>query len=143
MLITRRRPAAVLALLAAVAVVASGCLGTPEARASADLANAERTGRGIPALRVDATLTAKAQNWANRMASERWVRHSVLSDGAGSDWRRLGENVGRAGSVGEMNALFMNSPSHRASILNGGFDRIGVGVAEAHGQVWVVQVFAG
>jgi uncharacterized protein YkwD len=67
----------------------------------------------------------------------------VLTAGVETDWRVLGENVGAAGSVGDVHALFMNSAPHRRSILDGRFDRVGTGVTEAQGRYYVVQVFAG
>ncbi len=66
-----------------------------------------------------------------------------VTDGAGNNWSVLAENVGMASSISQMHSLFMNSPSHRANIVNGSFDRIGTGVAESGGRLFVVQVFAG
>jgi uncharacterized protein YkwD len=54
----------------------------------------------------------------------------------------LGENVGSGPSVEAIQAAFMNSPGHRANILNPEFNWAGAGVAVAgNGTVYVVQVF--
>jgi uncharacterized protein YkwD len=36
----------------------------------------------------------------------------------------------------------MKSPNHRANILDGDMDSVGIGIAERHGQVFVVEDFA-
>ena len=63
--------------------------------------------------------------------------------GGNTNWRYLAENVGWARSVGEMHSLFMASPAHRASILDGRYSRVGTGVAIRNGRYYVVQVFGG
>jgi uncharacterized protein YkwD len=75
------------------------------------------------------------------MAAAGRASHSDLSQGSGSNWTRIAENVGKAGSVAEMHGLFMQSPKHRDAILNSGYTRFGTGVAVADGQYYVVQVF--
>src|SRR5690606_8983261 len=110
---------------------------------SAAQVNATRSSSGLSKLAIDDTLVAKAQAWAERMASAGKISHSQLTDAAGNNWSVLAENVGMASSISQMHSLFMNSPSHRANIVNGSFDRIGTGVAESGGRLFVVQVFAG
>ena len=46
-------------------------------------------------------------------------------------------------TVEQVHSMFMNSPAHRDNIVNGRYDRIGTGVAQAGGRLYVVQVFAG
>lgn len=140
---THLRRTALLPLLLVAALVAGGCFSNGAADESASRVNAERTARGLRPLVPSGTLIAKAQGWAERMAASGAARHSNLAEGAGNDWRVLGENVGAAASIGEMHGMFMDSPNHRASILDGRYDRFGVGVAEAGGRYFVVQVFAG
>ena len=41
-----------------------------------------------------------------------------------------------------INTMFMNSPEHRANILNGGYHRLGVGVASNGAKTMVVEVFS-
>ncbi|MFZ4519428.1 MAG: CAP domain-containing protein [Microthrixaceae bacterium] len=140
---TVRRLALPMALLLALGFVASACTRNAAAAESAKYVNEVRSTRGIGPLRWDPTLINKAQAWAEVMAARGAASHSVLADGAGDNWRILGENVGMAGSVAEMHNLFMNSAPHRSNILNGAYNRIGTGVAESGGRYFVVQVFAG
>ena len=130
-------------VLAMLALVGSSCTRNAYAFDSAAQVNATRSSSGLSKLAIDDTLVAKAQAWAERMASAGKISHSQLTDGAGNNWSVLAENVGMASSISQMHSLFMNSPSHRANIVNGSFDRIGTGVAESGGRLFVVQVFAG
>ena len=138
----RRLAVPVVAALA-LALVAGACTRNGAAFESFQRINSEREARGLSILTLDQTLINKAQDWADHMAATGSVQHSRLADGAGNDWRVLGENVGWARSVGEAHALFMNSPSHRGAILDGRYDRAGTGVTESGGRYYVVQVFAG
>jgi len=130
-------------VLAMLALMGSSCTRNAYAYDSAAQVNATRSSSGLSKLSIDDTLVAKAQAWAKRMASAGTISHSQLTDGAGSNWSVLAENVGMASTITQMHSLFMNSPSHRANIVNGSFDRIGTGVAESGGRLFVVQVFAG
>ena len=138
---TKQRLLALVAL-PLVAVLLSGCLAADRAR-SIELVNAERQSRGIRAVVDHPTLTDKAQGWAEYLASRRTLVHSNLAQGAGSGWRALGENLAMAGSVDEAHRLLMQSASHRATLLDGRYSHIGVGVATNGNRVFVVQVFGG
>lgn len=131
------------ALLAALAMIGASCTRNAEAFQSVQLANGDRRAQGLRNLTIDDTLVAKAQAWAEHMAAAGGISHSELTDGAGDNWRTLGENVGVASSVQQVHKLFMDSPPHRQNILNGSFSRIGTGVAQADGRYYVAQVFAG
>lgn len=137
------RSVGALVLVAVLVVMGASCTKNVESLQSVQLANGERNARGIRGLVIDDTLVEKAQAWAEHMAAVGGISHSRLTDGAGSNWRILGENVGVAGSVAEVNRLFMNSAPHRANILNGAYNRIGTGVAVVGGRYFVAQVFAG
>lgn len=138
-----RRTALPILLVAVVALLATGCFRNGAAQESANRVNDERVAHGLRPLVPSAILIQKAQSWAEAMAAAGGPSHSRLADGAGDDWRVLGENVGEAGSIGEMHDSFMNSPDHRAAILGGQYNRFGVGAAEVNGRWFVAQVFAG
>lgn len=104
------------------------------------LVNHERSARGLPALRWDEQLAAKARVWAGRMADTNVLQHSNLAEGVTS-WRTLGENVGYGGDVEDIHRRFMASAAHRAAILNGQFNSVGIGVVQRDGRVWVSEVF--
>jgi uncharacterized protein YkwD len=139
---TRRLTLAV-SLVAALALFGAGCTKNGAALESYNRVNSARTSAGLRPVNIDDTLVNKAQAWADHLAATRSVSHSVLTSGVGDNWSVLGENVGWAHSVSEMQSMFMNSPAHRANILNGRFNRLGTGVAEVNGAYYVVQVFAG
>ena len=70
--------------------------------------------------------------WSEHLAASGDFEHQNLNvivrrcDGA----RSAGENIARGGvSPRTMVRLWMNSPGHRANILQPGFRRLGVGVA--------------
>jgi uncharacterized protein YkwD len=47
-------------------------------------------------------------------------------------------------SAGQMEAAWMNSPGHRANILNGNFNAVGVGYWRVpDGRLWVAVNFGG
>jgi len=130
-----------LAALTAVAVMALGAC-TPDEDHAADLLNQSRNANGQPSLPVNVDLYLKASAWSNQLANDGYLHHSNLADGNGYNWYRLGENVGYGYSLEQVQNAFMNSPGHRANILDGGFNRIGVGVTRTpDGRYWVVQEF--
>ncbi|HTN99149.1 MAG TPA: CAP domain-containing protein [Microthrixaceae bacterium] len=141
MSVTSRRWSVLAALALSLALIGAGCTKNAEAWDSAQLINTERANRGIPGLELDIRLVEKAQAWADTMARRGSVSHSNLRDGVGSGWTRLAENVGWSYSVAQSHKLFMDSPSHRASILNRGYTKFGTGVAISGNKFYVVQVF--
>ncbi len=136
---------------AAVLTTAVVMVLAPASPASADVASDEsrvltliqqtRSSAGAPALRVDASLTSVARNWAAKMASDGTISHNV---GIGSTIKasKLSENVGMGGSVDIVHQAFLNSPGHRANMVDKGVNSVGVGVAWAKGYVYVVQDYA-
>jgi len=142
---TRRRATrtrlACFALLAAVVVMALGACSPEEDRAT-QLLNDSRTSAGLPALPTNIDLYLKAQAWSQQLARDQRLYHSDLASGNGYHWCRLGENVGYGYSIEQVHNAFMNSPGHRANILDMGFNRIAVGVTrDSGGRYWVVQEF--
>lgn len=141
---TRRRATrrvAALAALAAVVVLALGAC-SPEEDRGVQLVNDSRAAAGLPALPSNIDLYLKAQAWSNQLANSQSLYHSNLPDGIGYNWCRLGENVGYGYSMEQVHNAFMNSSGHRANILNGAFNRIGLGVTrDGGGRYWVVQEF--
>jgi hypothetical protein len=64
-----------------------------------------------------------------------------LSSQVRGGWRKLGENVGRGGSVDVLHQAFVNSPGHYANLVDPAFTHIGVGVVERNGTLWTAHVF--
>ena len=61
----------------------------------------------------------------------------------GVSWSTWGENVGvTGGTIGGLQQAFMESPGHRANILNRAFHRVAVGTyRDARGLLWVTVFF--
>ena len=111
------------------------------ARAVVCVVNAQRAEAGIAALRHDRNLARAARRFSKAMVAQRFFGHvspagSTLderADAAGFSGSTLGETIGwGSGHLATPAAIvtgWMNSPPHRAIILDGGFRRIGLGVA--------------
>jgi uncharacterized protein YkwD len=122
-------------------MVLSAC--SPQQLDSFQRINYDRAPYGAPALSINEELMTKAQLWADYLASVGHLEHSLLTQSVGPGWYMLGENVGSGPSVEAVEAAFMQSPGHRANILNPEFNWAGTGVAvTSNGTVFVVQVFA-
>jgi uncharacterized protein YkwD len=80
--------------------------------------NAQRAKFGLPALKVDQGLLQSARTHTAWMTNNRSLQHTS---------KPVGENIamGQRTTDEAVNA-WMNSPGHRANILNGGYKKIGV-----------------
>ncbi|MFG3581879.1 CAP domain-containing protein [Micromonospora chersina] len=118
---------------------------TAELREVVDLVNQERAKAGCKALTVDDKLVLAAQRHSQDQADHKTMSHDG-SDGSdvgdrldrvGYAWRSYGENVAwNQQSPAAVMDAWMNSPGHRANILNCSFTEIGVGVARSNGPYW-------
>ncbi|MFG1953307.1 CAP domain-containing protein [Micromonospora sp. NPDC048830] len=116
-----------------------------QAQEVVDLANAERAKAGCAALKINDRLLTAAQRHSQDQADHREMSHDG-SDGSdvgdrldrvGYAWRAYGENVAwNQKTPAEVMDAWMNSPGHRANILNCSFTEIGVGVATSNGPYW-------
>ncbi|MGY1988303.1 CAP domain-containing protein [Blastococcus sp. SYSU DS0669] len=112
------------------------------------LVNAERAKAGCGPVGGDAGLASVARAHSADMRDRGFFDH-VNPDGVGPFDRadRAGvsaraENIarGQSGPAAVMTS-WMNSPGHRANILNCGLTRLGVGVATGSGGPWWTQLF--
>ncbi|MGR4880158.1 CAP domain-containing protein [Streptomyces sp. LARHCF249] len=114
------------------------------------LVNKERAAAGCGPLAANAQLTAAARAYSDTMARSGVMSHTgpdgstmtTRVEAAGYGWSRLGENIarGQADADAVMNA-WMNSPGHKANILNCAFREIGIGVHKGDGGPWWTQNF--
>ncbi|MFD4371905.1 CAP domain-containing protein [Streptomyces sp. NPDC058486] len=113
------------------------------------LVNAERAKAGCGPLTANATLTRAAQGHSDDMAARDYFDHTNPDgDGpgervtaAGYPWSTYGENIAMGQTTPEqVMEGWMNSPGHRANILNCDFKELGVGVHTNGGPYWT-QVF--
>jgi uncharacterized protein YkwD len=77
------------------------------------------------------------------MAATNTLVHQSLSPMLRCPARTAGENIAYGNvSADQMMTMWMNSPGHRANILNPSFTRIGVGaVRTSSGRWWATQDF--
>ena len=106
------------------------------------LVNVERQQAGCGPLTVDLRLQAAAQKHSELQAAQNQMSHLLPGEASMGDrvtaqgyrWGGVAENVaaGYPTPASVMNG-WMNSPGHKANILNCGYRNIGVGVAKSGG----------
>jgi uncharacterized protein YkwD len=133
-------PATAAACAGATTVPAAG--NAPTVRAAVlCLVNAQRAANGLGALADNGSLTAAAQAHSDDMVAARYFSHTSLDgrsyagriSAAGYGGAATAENIawgaGRQSTPAEIVTGWMNSPGHRANILNGSLSTSGIGVA--------------
>lgn len=111
--------------------------------AAARYTNHERTTRGLVKLRWGSCLDRYAEAQATRMAKRQELKHQDLWPILRNcDLTMVGENIAVGYPSGKaVTRAWMNSPGHRANILNKRFRRYGLGAyKDSHGRWWVSQV---
>jgi uncharacterized protein YkwD len=105
------------------------------------LVNAQRGAAGLAPVSADRRLARAARRFSHDMVSQRFFDHvSPRGSTVGRRVRRAGYHgrgvaetiawgAGSSATPGAIVAMWMASPGHRAIIMDGGFRRIGVGVA--------------
>jgi hypothetical protein len=142
---TKRAGRLLLAPALTLTLLATVLAGPASASESGDMiakTNASRSSHGLGALAAHAELMNKAQGWANYMAAHHTLAHSNYSSGVSANWSKMGENVGKGYDTTSVHNSFMNSSPHRANILDGAYNYIGVGVAHSSdGFIYVDEIF--
>jgi len=124
------------------------------------LINAERAEAGRRPLHLDLTLTRIAQHRSQDMIARHYFSHHIPGGGMVFDildrdhiqYEMAGENIAlnnyinfypMAQTVRQTNADFMNSPEHRANLLEPKYAEIGLGMAfeRRSGKLVVTDVF--
>jgi uncharacterized protein YkwD len=143
-----RRWTAVLTLLTLLAAcLVTGVVAAPRASASevedvfTSRINKARSAAGVHRLTTRAHLVSVARSWAARMADQNRLYHNPRLTSDVTNWRYVGENVGYGPTAVSVHVAFMNSPGHRANILDRDFTEVGVGAVVRDGRVWVAEVF--
>jgi uncharacterized protein YkwD len=112
--------------------------------------NRARQQQGLPGLRWNNELAAAARKHAVVMARHGSAEHAFPGEPslagrvtqAGVKFSWLAENVCQGARADAIDAEFMNSPKHRANILDSDMNSVGIGVAERGGQLYAVEDFA-
>ena len=105
--------------------------------------NSTRSSAGLPPLKMDGGLQSHARKHSSEMSAAGKIYHSSNSElqgAAGGGWDKLGENVGRGGTVSSLHQAFLDSASHRANI-HGDYNLVGIGTDTADGVLYVTVVF--
>jgi uncharacterized protein YkwD len=109
------------------------------------LLNQTRRSHGLPVFRLNATVSYRAWLHSKAMARRDRLFHTgnlydTVRRYRPSAW---GENVAYAGGLQRVRTLWMQSAGHRANVLRSRYRRIGVGVVNARGVLWVTTIFYG
>ena len=116
------------------------------------LVNVERKKANLQPLTLNSKLGQAAQNHTNDMVSKSYFSHTSPSGGTmvsrvkatGYVYSTIGENIAAGSSTADATMTqWMNSPGHRANILNPKFRELGVGYAPSNDQYryYWTQVF--
>jgi uncharacterized YkwD family protein len=116
------------------------------------LLNSEREKADLPPLQVDMELVKLARLKCHDMIELNYFAHQSPTYGspfdmmrnAGIKYRTAGENLAGAPTVERAHTALMNSPGHRANILNASFTHIGIGAVKGgpYGMMFT-QMFIG
>jgi uncharacterized protein YkwD len=114
------------------------------------LVNQQRSANGCGPVKLNTQLQTAAQRQSDDMAARNFFSHTN-PDGAGPQqrieaagykWSTWGENIARGQATpSSVMDSWMNSPGHRANILNCAFTELGVGVHTGPDGPWWTQDF--
>jgi hypothetical protein len=110
------------------------------------LINADRAAVGLAPLSVSTVAVEVAEAWSASMADTDTLAHndawftSSSRERAGAS--AVGENVAYNADIADAHRRLMDSPGHRANILDGRFHQIGIGVVRGvTGSYWITEDF--
>jgi hypothetical protein len=113
-------------------------------------ANRDRAAAGIPPLQWDTALAAAAHAHAVRMAEHNNLSHQFpgeppLQDRArqaGAHFGLIAENIAEGPSVLGLHKQWMNSPPHRANLLDPELNAIGIAVVQSGNMLFAAEDFS-
>ena len=117
-----------------------------------DLTNLERANHGLPPLSANHILGDVARRKSLNMGDLDYFSHTAPDGTTTADWlrneghtfSRWGENIANLSAnatARDIIAAWMNSPGHRANILDENFTLLGVGVYVINDRLFATQVF--
>lgn len=115
-----------------------GSILTADEQKMLNLVNQERAKAGLPGLKVHPELVKLARLKSQDMINNKYFSHQSpvygspfdMMKSAGISYTRAGENLAGAPTVERAHTNLMNSPGHRANILNKDFTHIGIGIVD-------------
>jgi uncharacterized protein YkwD len=142
-------------LIVACGLALSSSAGAASATVDAErelvrLMNQERAQRGAPPLEMDDRLSEAARTHSQEMAQRQKLSHRFPHEEklqerlarTGVSFDAVAENVAHSSSPSSAHIELMNSPGHRANILNPKYNAVGVGVVERGDHLYITQAFA-
>jgi len=145
-------------LALATLILANVAYSWPPARAQGsgpeqtllESANRERAAHGLGPLKWSAALAVAAREHAQRMAEQNILSHKLPGEAgmaeraskAGARFSVLAENVAVGPSAESIHKQWMNSPPHRANLLDPQVDSVGIAVAPSHDALFAVEDFS-
>jgi hypothetical protein len=119
---------------------------TQPAQEMVALANQTRRAQGLGTLVWDPALATAALQHCQRMAAEGPIAHryggepdlTARAGDAGAHFSLIEENVAVGASAASIHQAWMESPGHRANLLNAEIDRVGIAVVAARGVLYAV-----
>jgi uncharacterized protein YkwD len=148
-IVTRASVVLVIGLSAFLAAQTQNSASAAELQLFASV-NQARRAQGLPALRWNDALATAARRHAAIMAQKGSASHGFAGEPnlasrvtqAGVRFVWLSENVVQGSGLAAIQAEFMNSPIHRANMLDSDMDSIGIGIVERSGQFFAVEDFS-
>jgi uncharacterized protein YkwD len=135
----------------AAVTTASGGPSDPFTNGIYQAVNGDRGANHLPGFAWNGNLANTASAWARQMSAANSLYHqnlsALISSPTYASLRTMGENIlVGPGSMSPqtVEADWMASAPHRANILNGAFNQIGIGYFRGpDGRIWAVQDFGG
>jgi uncharacterized protein YkwD len=146
---TMTRAAILIGVLAAIVTTEAQNGASTAEMQSFTLVNRTRRAEGLPALKWNDSLAAAARRHAGQMAQHGSAEHGFAGEPglaarvtrAGVRFVSLSENVAQGPGVTAIQAEFLNSPNHRANMLDSNMDSVGIGIVRRGGQLFAVEDF--
>ena len=115
-----------------------------------NLANQARAAVGVGPLKWDPALAAGALMHCKRMVAEGPISHryagepelEVRAQNAGAHFSLIEENVALGSYIATIHQGWLDSPGHRANLLNPRVDSVGIAVASGGGVLYAVADYA-
>ncbi len=114
------------------------------------LLNQEREKAGLSKLQWDTHLAESARLHTKKLVEHQGLSHQFNGElplgervgATGLRFNAVAENVALAPTIDEIHKGLMNSPPHRANILDPKYNSVGFGIALSQGELYVTQNFA-
>lgn len=145
----------VVAAIVLLALVLTPTLHARPQTSAADVAllnaaNHDRAAAGLPPLKWDDALATAAHQHALRMAQANTLSHQLPGEPpmqdrarhAGARFSMIAENVAEGPSIPGLHTQWMNSPPHRANLLDPQLNAVGISVVQAGSMYFAVEDFS-